>query len=216
MWLAAQAKRHPAPDAQLHRHEITQHLYAQRLEFGWRRCARRTRVVDEAAMLATPPTTPCRSTDRRYLRSATMFWLYGTGNYAGAAGGRTWRGSRWRNSLTSFSRSPVFCIPGRACGLPPLCGGRPAMGAPYRERRKWSPYGLVSHLRHGQAGTENFVDTPGGAAMVRRQCDSVRVREAECQRENPDEEEADGPGRIQIEPTSRHELQPDVAIHQPC
>ena len=51
-------------------------------------------------------------------------WSYGTGNYAGAARGRTWCGSGWRNWPTSFSRSPVFCIPGRACGLPSDTRGR--------------------------------------------------------------------------------------------
>jgi hypothetical protein len=40
------------------------------------------------------------------------------GSYAGAVRGPTWCGSGWRNWLTSFSRSPVFCIPGRVCGLP--------------------------------------------------------------------------------------------------
>jgi hypothetical protein len=42
----------------------------------------------------------------------------GTGNCAGAARGRTWCGSGWRNWLTNFSQSPVSCIPGQVCVLP--------------------------------------------------------------------------------------------------
>ena len=95
--------------------------------------------------LDTSPTTPCRPTARRYLRSATMFWFYGTGSYAGAARGRTWCGSGWRNWPTSFSQAPdsaslaerAVCRQtpevGAVCGnsaRTDLCGGRPAMGVP--------------------------------------------------------------------------------------
>jgi RNA-directed DNA polymerase len=99
--------------------------------------------------LDTSPTTPCRPTARRYLRSATMLWSYGTGNCAGAARGRTWCGSGWRSWPTSFSPSPESCIPGRACGLPLDTRGRSRVrefrshgsvrgalsnGRPYREQ----------------------------------------------------------------------------------
>ena len=35
-------------------------------------------------------------------------------------------------------------------------------------------------------------------------------------RESADQYEAEGPGRIQVEPAPRHELEPQVAIDQPC
>src|SRR3954451_11648462 len=67
---------------------------------------------------------PCRPIARRYMRFAIMSPYSGTGNYAGAARGRTWCGSRWRNWWTNFSPSPVSFIPGRVCGLPSNTQGR--------------------------------------------------------------------------------------------
>ena len=97
----------------------------------------------------------CQPTARRYMRFATMSLCSGTGNCAGAARGRTWCGSGWRNWLTNFSRGPVSSIPGQVCDLPSDTRGRsrvrefrshgsvrgaPSNGRPYREQRARMTY----------------------------------------------------------------------------
>ena len=72
----------------------------------------------------TSPTTACQPTARRYPRFAITSSSSGIGNSAGAAKGRTWPGTGWQSWPTNFSRSPVSCIPGRACGLPSDTRGR--------------------------------------------------------------------------------------------
>jgi len=103
----------------------------------------------------TSPTMPCRPTARRYMRFATMSPCSGTGNCAGAARGRTWCGSRWRNWRTNFSQSPVSFIRGRVCGLLSNTRGRSRV----RESRSLgSVRGAVSNDRpyreqHGKRPT---------------------------------------------------------------
>ena len=41
------------------------------------------------------------------------------------------------------------------------------------------------------------------------------VREADHQGNNPYQNEADGPGCVQVEPASRHEFETEVAVNQP-
>ena len=87
-------------------------------------------VAGYFAYHAVPTNSPALSAFRYHVLS------YGTGNYAGAARGRTWCGSGWRNWPMSFFRSPVFCIPGRACGLPSDTRGRSRV-------REFRSYGSV-------------------------------------------------------------------------
>src|ERR1700730_14462050 len=63
--------------------------------------------------------------------------------------------------------------------------------------------------------TENSVETAGRAPIDRPLCGSVRVRKAERQRESADQDETEGPSRIQIEPAPRDELETQVAVDQP-
>jgi hypothetical protein len=44
----------------------------------------------------------------------------------------------------------------------------------------------------------------------------VLVCKDDRERESTDQNEADGPSRIQIEPAPRHELKTQVAVDQPC
>ena len=44
---------------------------------------------------------------------------------------------------------------------------------------------------------------------------SMRAYKAERQGDRADQDEAHGPGRIQIEPTPRHEFQAEIAVDQP-
>ena len=70
------------------------------------------------------PIMPCRPTAQRYMRFATMSLYSVTGNYAGAARGRTWCGTRMAKLAMNFSQSPVSFIPGQVGGLPSNTQGR--------------------------------------------------------------------------------------------
>src|SRR4051794_33452320 len=92
------------------------------------------------------------------MRFAIMSPYSGTGNYAGAARGRTWCGSRWRNWWTNFSPSPVSFILGQVCGLPSNTQGRS------RVRESCS----LGSVRGDRGNSVPYRDRPGDTLVVWR------------------------------------------------
>src|SRR5947207_11101337 len=54
----------------------------------------------------------------------------------------------------------------------------------------------------------------GFLVLPRRE--SVLARKAECERKYAHQGEAESPSGVQIEPTSRYELEPEIAVNRPC
>ena len=176
MWLAAQAKRHPAPGRTASpARDYTAFICAAtgvRLEEmrpahpGGGRGGLARHPAYHAVPINRPALTPAFRHHVLYLWQRQL---------CGAAGGCTWRGSGWRNSLTSFSRSPVFCIPGLSVRFAASVRRAPSNEVLYSERRKWSPWNGISPAAW-TSGSKDAVASASGAAMTDR--DAVQRRSA--------------------------------------